>query len=370
MDCGALRKPVALSRMPSTRSMAGELKRLLAAVAAPIYFLDRERRVVYCNAACANWIGLEPEEFIDQQCSYHSSPTADRLSRAVAGLCPPPEVYSGERVTGTVTAGTVTCQRADGTLSRRQAEFIPLADSGDEVEGLIAIVALNDLPAASVDATSSVAVANGLAADESVALHERLQQLHHELRRHLAIDRLLGDSAAMARVRAQVQLVAGGDAAVLVVGRRGSGRQHVARAIHDDRVTRDGRLEESSGTFLPLSCEVLGAELLQSTLTALLGPQRVAGQPPATLLLNDVHELPPEVQTVLVGALKNRSSRLRIISTTITPLDELAAAGKFQHELACALSTIVIHLPALADRPDDIPRLAQMFLEELNASNT
>jgi DNA-binding NtrC family response regulator len=337
--------------------MASELTRLLAAVSAPVYLLDGARRMVYCNPACASWVELSAEEMAGQVCAYHSSPTADPVALKIAGLCPPPEVFSGERV-----AATVVCRRENGKLSRRRAEFIPLAESADDECDVLAVVEGTDLPA---EADRSIADGNGVArrpATEASALHERLQQIHDELRRHLAMDRLLGGSAVMARVRSQVRLAAAGEATVLVVGSAGSGRQHVALAVHDDRPA------EQPGTFLPLSCEVLGADLLRSTLSALLTRHRGEGKPPATLLLNDVDQLPPEVQAELVGALGSSPPPLRIISTAVAPLDDLAAAGQFRHDLACVLSTVVIRLPSLADRTEDIPLLAQMFLEELNAA--
>ncbi len=327
--------------MPSVRSMAGELARLLAAVSVPVFVLDGESRLVYCNPACANWIESAAEDLVGQVCAYHSSPVVDRAARKLAGLCPPPEAFSGERA-----LGMIYCQRDDGTLARRRAEFIPLLENAGDPCGVLAVVDPADR-AAEAD--------RGGARNEAVALHDRLQQLHRELRRHFAMDRLLGDSAVMARVRSQVRLAAASEATVLVVGQPGSGRQHVARAIHDDRPA------EQIGTYLPLSCEALGAELLRSTLAALLGRRQSDDKPTASLLLNDVHELPPEVQAELAATLGNRPPSLRIISTSIPPLDELAAAGHFRADLAHALSTVVIHLPALAERPADIPLLRKCF---------
>jgi DNA-binding NtrC family response regulator len=337
--------------------MAGELTRLLAAVSVPVYVLDGERRLVYCNPACASWTETAVEDLLGQACAYHSSPVVDRAARKLAGLCPPPETFSGERA-----LGTICCQRDDGTLARRRAEFIPLVESAGDPCGVLAVVDPADLPADANGSALDGSSAMGGAANEATALHERLQQLQRELRRHFAMDRLLGDSAVMARVRSQVRLAAASEATVLVVGQPGSGRQHVARAIHDDRAA------ERIGTFLPLSCAALGAELLRSTLSALLGRQRADAKPTASLLLNDVHELPAEVQAELATALGTRPPPLRVISTSVAPLDELAAAGRFRPDLAHALSTMVIHLPSLAERPADIPLLAQMFLEELNAA--
>ena len=285
--------------MPTARSMTAELARLLAGVPGPVYLLDSERRLVYCNPACAQWLSAAAEELVGQTVDYHSSPAAEALSLKVAGLCPPPEAFAGRRTSSTIAA------LADGAERRRRAEFLPLADDRGGCSGVLVIGEAVDLPVGGGDGDSA---AGDIGADEeSAALHARLQQLHGELRRHAALDRLLGDSPAMVRVRAQVQMAAAGRASVLVVGPRGSGRQHVARAIHYQAQAAGASAGDG---LMPLSCAALGTELLRSTLTALLrGSAADDGSSAAgTLLLNDVDELPPEVQTELAEALFGASS--------------------------------------------------------------
>ena len=344
------------------RGMAGELAKLLADIAAPVVLLDDRRKIVYCNPACAAWLELSAEDIVGKACNYASSSdaAAEPITTQIAGLCPPPEVFSGRR-----TVAIICCTRADGRLVRRRAEFIPLADDADGWPAVLIVADPIDLP--NDGAGSIVGSANSFSAessDESLLLHQRLQQFHHELRRVGQMDRLVGDSPAMVRVRSQVQLAAAGTATVLVVGPSGSGRQHVARVVHY------ARRDAEAGSLVPLSCALLGTELLRSTLSALLGREGDDRRTAGTLLLNDVHELPAEVQTELAGYLKDVSSPLRIVATSIAPLDELAAANRFRVDLACALSTVVIHLPPLAARREDIPLLAQAFLEELNAAGT
>jgi DNA-binding NtrC family response regulator len=339
--------------------MAAELTKMLAAAAAPVYLLDERRRIIYCNPACAAWLGMPAEELIGTACAYSSStePSIDAKATRVAGLCPPPEVFSGRR-----TAAAICYTRGDGCLVRRRAEFIPLADDADAWPGVLIVADPQDLPTdAGASAAELPAGFSAEAADESLLLHQRLQQFHHELRRHGQMDRLVGDSPAMARVRAQVQLVSAETATVLVSGPVGSGRQHVARAVHY------ARRGAEAGSLVPLSCALLGTELLRSTLLALLRRDGDEPRSTDTLLLGDVHDLPAELQAELAGYLKGASSPLRIVSTSIAPLDELAATNRFRADLAFALSTVVIHLPPLAQRREDVPLLAQAFLEELNA---
>ncbi len=206
----------------SARGLAAELARTFAAVAAPIYVLDGDRKVVYCNRACEAWLGIAPEQLIGQTCSYHSSTMVEPEEQRAAGLCPPPEVFAGERATAVVSYRLNAAR-----IARRQAEFISLKDEVGNCAAVVAIVASDDWMDAAVSAESGL---NDR--DEAAALHARLAELHAELRNQRRQDRLIGDSPAMARVRAQVEIAAQSRAAVLIVGPLGSGRLHVARAIH------------------------------------------------------------------------------------------------------------------------------------------
>ena len=339
--------------MAHLRSMAADLARLLSAVAAPIYVLNDERRIIYANPACAEWLAISLEEFVGQSTAYHSSPTVEPGALKAAGLCPPPEVLSGRRM-----RAIVACDRGQSQFSRRRAEFIPLGVEGEEFVAILALVEPIDLPAGVETSADDV----GDDAAESAALHERLRRLHSQLRAPWQMDRLVGESPAMTRVRAQVQLAWTSGASVVIVGPQGSGRQHVAKAIHY------GQPAAEIGDLVPLACSSLSAELLRSEIEALVRQlEQAAGRPVTTLLLNDVQELPGEVQAALADLLAGDSLPLRIIATSAGQLGDLAARGLFRRDLAAQLSTIEIHLPPLAERREDVPLLAQMFLEEFNA---
>jgi DNA-binding NtrC family response regulator len=113
----------------------------------------------------------------------------------------------------------------------------------------------------------------------------------------------------------------------------------------------------------------MDAELMQSAVTALLkrrdewkGLDR-----PGTLLLLEVDRLPAEAQQELAGFFKLPGIEVPTLATTGGSLSRLVRTGKFNSDLACALSTLVITLPPLAKRSADVPLLAQFFLEEANA---
>lgn len=331
--------------MPRVRTSATELARLLDQAGQPVYLLNDEQRLVFCNRACLEWVGRAAEDLVGQTCAYHSSPEVEPGGAAglAAGLCPPPEAWSIAESRGIVTGGP------DGQRTPRRARFVRLLGEADEPAGMAVFVeptGENDPDFAPLD--------------EPAALHHRLRTLQTEMRRWRSPERLLGDSPPMRRARAQAELAATSAASVAIAGPPGSGRQHVASLIHYASGPNPGAL-------VPLSCAVLGAELIDSTVAALAHAPADPGAGRGTLLLNDVDQLPADVQKDLVGLLGGRTFPLRAMATARRSLVELARAGDFRADLAAALSTIEIVLPPLAERRGDLPLLAQFFLEEVNA---
>jgi DNA-binding NtrC family response regulator len=206
----------------------------------------------------------------------------------------------------------------------------------------------------------------------AIDLHEQVAQFRTEAAGRCRADRLVGESPEMRLARAQIEVALQSRRSVLLVGPPGSGRQHVAAAIHygtDPQFpVSEASLSLSSGSLVPLSCSLLGAELIRSTLVALTNVDAAGDQPgPRTLLLNDADEVPAAVQSELAAVLAGRSFPLRLIATAGRGLMDLARIGQYSAELAGVLSTITIELPGLAERRRDVPLLAQLFLEEANA---
>jgi len=339
--------------MARVRTIAVELAKLLNSAAQPIYALDDEHTLVFCNEACLEWVGRTADELRGRRCAFHSSAEATGADAVAAGLCPSPEALAGRAM-----SGTVACVADDGRLRRRQARFLPLGGSPEDVVGLIALVDPEDLPESDSPPP---------AADESEAawLHEQIRTFRHQAAVRHRVDGLVGNSPAMRRVRAQVALAAQTGASVLVVGPPGSGRQHVAEAIHY------GGHSESSGSLIPLACSVLGADLIRSTVAALVAKRPLPGDAGrGTLLLNEADQLPLEVQAEMAGVFSGKSFPLRLIATARESLGDLARRGEYREDLASVLSTIVIELPPLVERRGDLPLLAQLFLEEANARGT
>jgi DNA-binding NtrC family response regulator len=317
-----------------------QLARLFGAAEQPIYVVDDEWTIVFCNPACLAWLGRSEEEIVGQPCRYHSVADNDSREALLAGLCPPPEAMAGHE----------QCALVQCVNERREARFQPLLDHAGHTLGVLAIV--GPRPQAEAEPTAAASPAD---------LHDLLRRMHQHWGRHYRVDRLLGETPAMRRVRAQVELAAGSRASVVVCGPPGTGRQYVASAIHA------AAQREAPAPLVPLACDLLDAELIQSTIRA-MAAQGTPGTPAiGSLLLNDVDQLPPAVQAELACVWAGRTFPFRLLATAREPLARLVERGQFRADLACLLATMVIELPPLAERRDDIPLLAQAFLEEINA---
>lgn len=337
--------------MARTRTHAAELARLLNAAPLPVYALDDRLVIVFCNEACLAWVGLPAEELLGRRCAYHSGPAASPADAAADGLCPPPEAVSGGH-----TVALVAAVDATGRVRRRRARFLSLGSDAAAPGGVVAVVDGADLP------EGDLAPGPDAPSPESAWLHEQVRSFRVQAAARVRADRLIGEGLVMRRVRAQIEAAAACRASVLLVGPKGSGRQHAAQAVH---YAADPALR---GPIVPLACSVLAGELVQSTVAALAARHRVApGGPRATLLLNDVDHLPGDSQGPLAAVLAARGFPLRVISTSSAPLMDLAGGGAMREDLAALLSTLVIALPPLAQRREDLPLLAQAFVEEINA---
>jgi DNA-binding NtrC family response regulator len=325
------------------------LIRLFDQAVDPVYVVDGRWRIVYLNEACARWVGRERSALVGAECRYHSQLDEQGEVPPAARLCPPPQVFGGEYATVRVSM--------DAAQGNREISFLPLLNDDGDVSAVWATVAAaHDAPA-----TSSAAVS----ALDAAALHARLAEFRRSLAPRYRLERLVGDSPAMRRVRSQVVAAAQCSANVLIVGPPGSGRGHVARTIHFAAAGSE------SVPFVPLACALLGAELLQTTIRALARPV-IAGPSSTkrgTLLLNDVDLLPAEARAELLGFLRTGELPLRVIATARQPLADLPGDDVRQLELAGELSTLVIELLPLAQRREDLPLLAQSLLEERNAES-
>ena len=187
---------------------------------------------------------------------------------------------------------------------------------------------------------------------------------------------LTGDSTAINALRTGVERVAPTGSRVLIQGPAGSGKEVVARMVH-------ARSRRSDGPFVVLNCATLAPSRFEEELFGLEAGPDPAAQPRragvlerahgGTLLLDEVSDMPLETQGKIVRALQDStferlggSSRVkvdvRVLSTTNKDLHNEIAAGRFREDLYYRLAVVPLRVPALKERREDVPPLAQHFM--------
>jgi DNA-binding NtrC family response regulator len=327
---------------------------LLDGSARPIYAVDARRQLVYCNAALATWLGLAHDQIIGRFVEYHSEPAEDIGPRASAraaltDLCPPPLALAG-----TPSKGTIGCVGRDGRLVHRRAEFIPLGAAGRGNDGVLVLLAADDLSPQELAAGAS----DDPTADE---LHRAIRAFRRAQAAEYAIESLLGESDAIRKVRAQVAAAAASQAHVLIRGRRGSGREHIARAIHY-------QAKDAAGKLVPLDCPIATEETLRRAAELFRGPRDAKQR--HTLLLLNLQQLAAPLQSQLVALAASGTFAARLVATyeesAYDPRTMDDEPRPVDPQLLSLLSTITIDVPTLAERQADLPMLAQFFLEAAN----
>jgi two-component system, NtrC family, response regulator HydG len=212
---------------------------------------------------------------------------------------------------------------------------------------------------------------------EDRRLRSENERLRAEVERDQGLGRILGDSAAIRALREQVRSLADSDASVLLLGESGSGKELVARAVHWASARR-------GAPFVPVNCGAIPEPLLEAELFghdkgAFTGADRsrrglFAAANRGTLFLDEIGDVPLSLQVKLLRAVEDRSIRpvgstetiqldIRVISATNRDLAALVREGRFREDLYYRLAVLPLRVPALRERPDDIPRLAARFLE-------
>ena len=332
--------------MAKSRTIRANLVRSLQHSSRPIYVVDDHRRIIYGNASAVSWTGLDEEDFTSLACQYHSEADESLANRVAAALCPPPQTFSGE-------PQTAMLQFVDdlGNPRRRNANFFPLFQD-EEGWHVLAIVAPQE------------------AADSETASHDphrELARLRETWHRQFNLDRFVGKSPIAKRIRRQAIAAARAAAPTLVIGPGGSGRQSLCRAIHHASASSD-QPEELQPPLVPLDCSVCDAEMIQAALKDLHHLAESSAHPnQGRFLLLEADRLPQSAQHELAGFFELPNFQFGVLATANQPLEPLVAEAQFDRGLASYLSTLVIELPPLAERTDDIPLLAQMFLESFNA---
>jgi formate hydrogenlyase transcriptional activator len=262
----------------------------------------------------------------------------------------------------------------------------------ERVLGVLAVSRKTDTPfsedevnvLAQVASQIALAVENAFAYREIRELKEQLSEeklyLEDEIRTEMNFAQIIGNSASLRKVLKQVETVAPTDSTVLICGETGTGKELVARAIHDLSPRR-------SKPFVKLNCAAIPTGLLESELFghekgAFTGAiaQRIGRFEVAnggTIFLDEIGEIPLELQTKLLRVLQEReferlgSSRTlhtdaRLIAATNRDLETMVSEQKFRSDLFFRLNVFPIHVPSLRERQGDIQLLVRHFAQQFS----
>jgi len=228
----------------------------------------------------------------------------------------------------------------------------------------------------------AIAIENALAYHEISELKDKLAQeklyLEEEIRSDSGFERIIGKSAALKRMLQLVETVAPSDSTVLLLGETGTGKELIARAIHD-------RGRRKDRTFVKLNCAAIPTGLLESELfghekgaftgaiTQKIGRLDLADQ--GTLFLDEVGDIPIEIQPKLLRALQEREFErlgsthtrkvnVRLVAATNRNLEKMVADREFRSDLFYRLNVFPIRIPSLRERKEDIPLLVSYFVQK------
>ena len=318
-------------------------------------------------------------------------------SRQEESLVPIDEDVSGAVFrTGKLWCGSVQEARRLGMKDTVQVEVgtvcvLPLVSRG-RVLGVFGVVKYQDNAftgddikfLAQIANQVAVAVENALAFGEIRELKDKLAQeklyLEDEIRSEMNFAQMVGSSASLRKVLKRVETVAPTDSTVLIYGETGTGKELIARAIHDLSPRR-------SKPFVKLNCAAIPTGLLESELFghekgAFTGAiaQRIGRFEVAnggTIFLDEIGEVPLELQTKLLRVLQEReferlgSSRTlrtdaRLIAATNRDLEAMVSEQKFRSDLFFRVNVFPVDVPPLREREGDIPLLVKHFAQQFS----
>jgi transcriptional regulator with PAS, ATPase and Fis domain len=296
------------------------------AAAEPIFLLSGQRRLLYANPAWEQAVGVTFAEARGRACRRRSAASAvEHLEQVLSALAPPPEAM--------LSRPCQTRRRAPGKAQAWwEIDYFPWSNA-ESVQGILGKLRV----------IHEVGPAHA-------ALPEKLVQLRARTHRVYGLESWASDEPTMQRLVAQLRLAAQTRLPALILGPAGAGKTWAARTIHQLSAERESFFAAFDAR-LPAAAL---AELLASSRSLRL----------RTLFVRNVERLPRDAQALLVQRLETESSEAepRVLAGSAADLAAEIRGGRFLPELHCRLSALTLHVPALADRLADLPRLLDSVL--------
>ncbi len=211
----------------------------------------------------------------------------------------------------------------------------------------------------------------------------RLEQENRQLRERVGKHQIVWGGEAMRRVMAQVERVAASETRVAILGETGTGKELIARTIHE-------RSPRAGGPFVTLNCAAVPAELIESELfghekgaftgAAVRHTGKFEQANGGTLFLDEIGDMPLPMQAKLlrvleegeierVGGEKPLQVNVRVLVATLRNLDDLVREGKFRQDLYHRIYVFPLRLPPLRERREDVPLLIEHFARQVSEQN-
>jgi len=365
-----------------------ELKEVLRTIAANV------RQVMHCDAANVSLPGPEPGSFRLYALDFPGSKGFVKEEQIITSGEGSPAKRAFETLKPVISTPTASPHDSFGhriaaAEGFKTVCFIPLVNRGRALGNLSLARATEDaFTQEDVDFLSqaagqiAIAIDNALAYEEILKLKDKIAQekvyLEEEIRSEMNFEQIVGKSPELKHVLQLVETVAPNDSTVLLLGETGTGKELIARAIHD-------RSRRKKQTFVKLNCAAIPTGLLESELfghekgaftgaiSQKTGRMELADQ--GTLFLDEVGDIPTEIQPKLLRALQEREFErlgsthtrkvnIRLIAATNRDLEKMVANREFRSDLFYRLNVFPIRIPPLRDRREDIPLLVSYFVQK------
>lgn len=333
--------------MPARRSSATRSLVWLRDSATPLFALNAQRRVTLFNRGCEVLTGWQAADVLGKRTETTSEADPSSIAALLAALAAPAEAWRSE-----VVQIDVELPRRELPPIRQRLEFWPIRDpDGDGLQVLLVQMRPATGPSAGPIAESA-----------AQRWHRELAALRFDLRRRYGEKSLIGRCPSMSRVLEQVRLARHAAVPVFLCGESGTGKDHVARAIHLGSSFENRAFVLIDGRTTP-GVEV--KRILRQLAQEPVGTVANSALHPGTLFITDVEALAADVQERLSAWLQTATG-VRVIASSEHLVERLVQTHALPSTLAWQLSPLTIELPPLRERDDDLLLLAQYFLEELN----
>jgi PAS domain S-box-containing protein len=333
------------------------LMNVLESIRDGIMIMNPDGDIIYFNDAAEKITGYKREEVIGQPCTVLDTDTCVILTESGRQRC---------------------CKLFEGGAPIHEKKCRIRAKSGRTVYLLKNAVLLKNDKGVLIGAVESITDITSLYMKEL-----ELEELKQELRQHYWFMGLLGNSVPMHKLFDKIRNAATSDAPVLICGESGTGKELVANAIHQLSSRKEG-------PFIKMNCASLNEYLLESELfghkkgsfTGAINDRkgRFEAADNGSIFLDEIGDMPQAMQAKLLRVLEEKVIErvgehqpikvdIRLISATHQDLYELVSKGRFRQDLMYRVNAIIIHMPPLRERLDDIPLLLTHYLKKITITN-